>query len=323
MLARSTAHPDLGGSASQSRAVHRTRLCSNIPAIVRQYNRVASGGFGKKRARDADTVVFTRRSVPDVTPDCIFRSCVHARREATIALFGSTFLLPQRSAFAVADAAHFAPAIASWIGADARRCFSSVVVDPPWRNRSASRGGGYTTGGGVLKTIGNLPLADWISPGALVGVWVTHDPKVVALARSWCTCWLGPDTTIVEFAWLKVSETGEPCFPLPSATASVDTRKPYEVLLLARSGGTAAAAAIDAKVLPPALVFNSVPSQHSRKPPLAGLLAPYLGLHGPREGDTDDGITHLEIFGRELRPGSLCIGDDALKFNEKNGVYFK
>ena len=310
-VSRSTDHPDLGSSEWRAGALERKLQCVDIPAFVRQFNCVASGGFGKKRGRDADVIVFTKLSAAAATLDNIFRSAVYAHTETVLTVLGSTYRLPQGSAFAVAAAVHFAPAIAAWVGTDTRRCFRSVVLDPPWHNRSATRGGGYATGGRVLNTIGSLPLMDWIRPGAIVGVWVTHDSRTVELARSWLARWLGPGVSVVQFAWLKVCETGEPCFPLPSATASVDARKPFEVLLLARYGGAPAAAAI----LPPTLVFSSIPSHHSRKPPLAAVFAPYVGAQV--DSGTENGVTHLELFGRELQPGSLCIGDDALRFNDE------
>lgn len=384
---RSGEHPDLNAPAWRAGAASRAAASVDLPSLLAMNESVTMRGFGAKRKRSRAAAAAAASSAGGAAPasraaaaewrcvpvaelraDIVFRSLVwtHAREEARIALFGQQFFVPRCSAFGIADAAHFGRALKMWASSGggeggvqpASSSFRTVLVDPPWKNRSAARGGGYRDDASAMKALGELQLAPWLAPGAIVGVWVTHDPATHAMARRWLGAWLGaaplegggksgagadagaaaaaaappppPDSAsgsgigaggvsavkIATFTWLKVCETGELCFPLPSAEAHIDARKPYEVLLLARYRGgcsaAAAAAMATSRSLPERAVFASVPSQHSRKPPLAALLAPYIGQVRGAGGDVD----HLELFARELRPFALSLGNDVLRFND-------
>jgi hypothetical protein len=92
---------------------------------------------------------------------------------------------------------------------------------------------------------------------SLVAVWVTNRPKykqflIDKLFPAWQLELLG------EWYWMKMTTTGDPVMPL-----DMKNRKPYEILLVAKSKGSTF-------TVPEKLVFASVVSQHSRKPPLNG-----------------------------------------------------
>lgn len=122
--------------------------------------------------------------------------------------------------------------------------------------------------------------------GALVAVWVTNNPRYLDyvrgdLFRKWgvapvatwywlkvcvsqsngpCPAWgLTPPHT--PLLCKKVAVTGEPVIPLASPH-----RKPYEPLVIGRVGP-----AKPDENIPETRVLVSVPTKHSRKPPLDGV----------------------------------------------------
>ena len=166
-------------------------------------------------------------------------------------------------------------------------------------------------------------------------VWATNNARHLAQLReelfpNWGLSLIG------EWYWVKVCTTGELVFPLDSPH-----KKPFERVLIGRfgkrkattpasvtvverggtggTGGTAdggrghgGAAGSNQPQHEPAevpgeRVLLSVPcSQHSRKPPLGALLAPYLPA----------GYVGLEVFARNLLPGWTSFGNEVLKFNQ-------
>lgn len=110
-----------------------------------------------------------------------------------------------------------------------------------------------------IYTLFEIPMAKLLSSDALVAVWVTNRPKY----KQFLTDKLFPSwnlEVVGEWYWMKMTTTGQPVMPLDSTH-----RKPYELLLVARN--KASTSVID---VPEKLVFASVASQHSRKPPLNG-----------------------------------------------------
>jgi N6-adenosine-specific RNA methylase IME4 len=110
-----------------------------------------------------------------------------------------------------------------------------------------------------IYTLFDIPMSKLLSSEALVAVWVTNRPKykqflIDKLFPSWQLELVG------EWYWLKMTTTGQPVMPLDSTH-----RKPYELLLVARNKASTSAIHVPEK-----LVFASVASQHSRKPPLNG-----------------------------------------------------
>lgn len=132
-----------------------------------------------------------------------------------------------------------------------------------------------------------------------------------------------------EWYWVKICSTGELVFPLNSPH-----KKPFERILIGRFGKRAApasrgkggasgggggadstSAASARTTFPSERVLLSIPClQHSRKPTLGAVLAPYL----------PDNYTGLELFARNLLPGWTSFGNEVLKFNQlcSNGLSF-
>lgn len=104
----------------------------------------------------------------------------------------------------------------------------------------------------------DIPMPKLLTSDSLVAVWVTNRPKykqflIDKLFPAWQLERVG------EWYWMKMTTMGDPVMPLDSMH-----RKPYELLLVAKCKGSAASD------IPEKLVFASVVSQHSRKPPLNG-----------------------------------------------------
>ncbi|MCO5586065.1 hypothetical protein L7F22_040004 [Adiantum nelumboides] len=62
------------------------------------------------------------------------------------------------------------------------------------------------------------------------------------------------------------------------------------------------------KVPPDKQVLISIPGDHSRKPPLASLLSPYVPGEDPVHG--------LELFARDIHPGWTSWGNEPLRFQQ-------
>lgn len=183
--------------------------------------------------------------------------------------------------------------------------FEIVLLDPPWPNASARRIGAYSTQQtlkDMRRLILGLGLDSLVSSGGLVGIWITNKPAVRSMM-------LGKNgllkqlhlTLEEEWIWLKVTCRGEPAFSLDS-----HWRKPYEVLLLARSTGGAAVNQ-EAVNHVKRRVIVAVPDLHSRKPCLKELIEPLLAK------GADSAV--LEIFARHLVSGWWSWGNEAIKFN--------
>jgi N(6)-adenine-specific DNA methyltransferase len=164
-------------------------------------------------------------------------------------------------------------------------------------------------------------MAKLLSPDALVAVWVTNRPKykqflIDKLFSSWNLELVG------EWYWMKMTTIGQPVMPLDSTH-----RKPYELLLVARN--KASSSVID---VPEKLVFASVASQHSRKPPLNGKTpdpffstvdGPWWLTHDQKKCATDlfslfdtnhNDRRCLELFARCLTYNTTSWGNECLLF---------
>ncbi|KAK9799808.1 hypothetical protein WJX73_001282 [Symbiochloris irregularis] len=173
--------------------------------------------------------------------------------------------------------------------------FHCMVIDPPWENASARRSGHYATlPSRYLLSIPMKRLVD--QEEGLVVLWMTNRSRLwrfmeTELLPAWglrlCATWL----------WLKVTSTDHrPVTPLDASH-----RRPYEVMLLLVPQGRQ----VPAHLQPPdKFVVASTPGEHSRKPHLSTLLAPYL----PAQPKC------AELFARQLWPGWTSWGNDVLHF---------
>ncbi|KAI8580278.1 hypothetical protein K450DRAFT_237704 [Umbelopsis ramanniana AG] len=171
--------------------------------------------------------------------------------------------------------------------------YDFIVIDPPWPNKSAHRSKNYDTLD--IYALFDIPMAKLLSSDALVAVWVTNRPKykqflIDKLFPSWNLELVG------EWYWMKMTTMGQPVMPLDSTH-----RKPYELLLVARSKAGSSIIHVPEK-----LVFASVASQHSRKPPLNDLFSLFDSNHPDRRC--------LELFARCLAYNTTSWGNECLLF---------
>ena len=154
--------------------------------------------------------------------------------------------------------------------------FDLILLDPPWHNKAVSRLKrkkhlSYNTMKDILSEL--PPVGNWLAPGGIVGIWCTNNVNMINKIKTiLCKRW--NVELIAEWVWLKVfsyqqsqadrkvTSRGEPVVDLSSTF-----RKPYEILLLARKSSTTEPIAI-----PDRKVVIAVPTYHSQKPCLKGLL---------------------------------------------------
>ncbi|KAI9346945.1 MT-A70-domain-containing protein [Obelidium mucronatum] len=205
---------------------------------------------------------------------------------------GSTFMIPPRSAFLISDISTFSFQLES-------TQFGLVVADPPWPNLSASRSNSYDTMDPYH--LFKIPLQSHLAEGAVVVVWITHKPKYRAFVIEKLFSAWGLEF-VAEWCWIKTTTKGEPMFD-----DSLKNRKSYELLLIGRRRYRDVQRQQEVVPIPKLKFFASVPStNHSQKPFLDSLLAPYL----PKDS------AKLELFARIVRSDWVCWGNECLKFNE-------
>ena len=123
---------------------------------------------------------------------------------------------------------------------------------------------------------------------------------------------------VAELCWYKVTCRGDPVCPLDSPH-----KKPYELAYIARRVLPVSVAGAPASL--PIVHICCPPSCHSRKPPLEAILpwlARDLGLDAEWQqrasGGGCEGLTWVELFGRECRRGGLVVGDQAVALNRRD-----
>lgn len=170
--------------------------------------------------------------------------------------------------------------------------FDSILMDPPWANRSVQRSSKYRTA--ELQSSDPFEqavsvISKYLQPNGLVAVWTSNKTAVRVQVLD-ALGYLG-FTLQAEWTWLKIAGNGEPVLPLDGVW-----RKPYErLLLLSRT----------ARAIHPQIIV-AVPDVHSRKPALKHLLEPHL----PYKYEA------LEMFARSLTAGWWSWGDEVLKFQD-------
>ncbi|KAI9014977.1 MT-A70-like protein [Gaertneriomyces semiglobifer] len=175
--------------------------------------------------------------------------------------------------------------------------FHLIVMDPPWPNKSVRRSAKYSEID--IYDLYRIPGKRLIAAGGYVAIWVTNNPKFCKFVyeKLFPTWGLVP---VTEWFWLKVTTSGEWVLDLDSPH-----RKPYERLII----GKASTLATDSSSSLPSArkVICSVPSSHhSRKPFLEDLFVPFLPTNARK----------LELFARNVLPGWVAWGNEALKFND-------
>ncbi|OLL23045.1 Methyltransferase-like protein 4 [Neolecta irregularis DAH-3] len=215
----------------------------------------------------------------------------------------SRYYIPAHSAFLLA---RFQPTIGHMnIYASSVNGFDLLILDPPWPNKSASRGSKYRTID--VFDLYQLRIGHWLREGGLVAVWCTTKTKFNNFTKEKLFPAWGVDL-IAEWVWLKASY-GEPVFNLDSLN-----RKPYEPIIIGRKRldlprrnrkrNKAESKDIDhVSFLPDRKVLIGVPEKHSVKPNLIELLGDFISPNA----------VIGEVFARNLTSGCFSWGDQVLQ----------
>ena len=173
--------------------------------------------------------------------------------------------------------------------------FDFILLDPPWRNRSAKRSAKYDTMCDMdpVALLQSL-LGQHIAQDGLIACWITNNPRVRAAALEAFAAW--EVQLIEEWAWLKTTVLGVPVTHIEGVW-----RQPFEILLLGKRVNEVGVH----RQNPKRRVIVSVPDYHSRKPNLKELIEPILPAR----------YRALEIFGRYVSAGWWVWGDEVLKYN--------
>ena len=172
--------------------------------------------------------------------------------------------------------------------------FDFILLDPPWRNRSAKRAARYEImdENGPMEVLHSM-LGQHIAPNGLIACWITNKTSVRNAALEAFEAW---DVQLIEeWAWLKVTANGEPVTEITGLW-----RKPYEILLLGRKRNPEKGESELKR-----RVIVGVPDLHSRKPNLKALIQSQL----------PENYRALEVFARNLTAEWCAWGNEVLKYN--------
>ncbi|TDH70517.1 hypothetical protein CCR75_006519 [Bremia lactucae] len=172
-----------------------------------------------------------------------------------------------------------------------------IVIDPPWHNKSVSRGNQYVTFDHTDLLRINVPhIADLDE--CILAVWVTNRPRYKAyLQEKVLPSW--GFTFHAYWYWLKLSKSGELLSPLDSTH-----RLPVETLVVAyRSRNEEIGQRLRQQLGEQMRIVLSVPLRHSWKPPMNCFFDESIG-------------SQIELFARELRPYWTSVGYEVLKFQD-------
>ncbi|KAG7398368.1 Methyltransferase-like protein 4 [Phytophthora boehmeriae] len=174
-----------------------------------------------------------------------------------------------------------------------------IVMDPPWHNKSVSRGKRYQTFDHTQLLEIDVPhIADL--DDCILAVWVTNKPTYMtflleqalpAWGFTFHACWY----------WLKLAKSGDLVTPLDSTH-----RLPVETMVVAYRGKDPEhEQRLRHRLGEQMRIVLSIPLRHSWKPP------PECFFDEDVVSPTDKKI---ELFARELRPHWTSVGNEVLKF---------
>ncbi|KAF2226981.1 MT-A70-domain-containing protein [Elsinoe ampelina] len=190
--------------------------------------------------------------------------------------------------------------------------FHVVMMDPPWPNRSVSRGGRSSAQSryevsesmwDLRQLLFDMDISSLLVDDGVVAVWVTNKSAARDLVLSeedGLFSSLGVKL-VEEWLWVKITERGESVLPIDGVW-----RKPYEILLVGRKCRKENPPSHTADVK--RRVIFAVPDLHSRKPCLKDLLQDLLVLPKDYRG--------MEIFARNLVSRWTSWGNQVLKFDD-------
>lgn len=197
------------------------------------------------------------------------------------------FLIPPKSSFLQSTFLDSIPIINKDSQSQELPGFDLILLDPPWHNKSVRRAKNtYHTSGFRPKDLyklnlgltepqdgGNLKTGLLRNQG-IIAVWITNNTKIRTFLMDMFDYW--KLEYIGEWVWVKLTEQGESIFDMESIS-----RKPYELLLLARRNstyeqqlGVSGGGTQDKgnNTLPRRKVIFACPELHSRKPCIKGEL---------------------------------------------------
>lgn len=175
---------------------------------------------------------------------------VEVLQDITLKLGGNMVYFPENSRFVISDKSRFSELV--------HEEYSLVLIDPPWPNKSVSRGKKYSCLD--IYHLYDLKLDQILSDGSLIAIWVSNNPKIQSFIKEKYFKSLNI-TLLEEWYWIKVTESGELVVPFSQESH----RKPFEILYIGQVNGE--------KDRVQRKVMFGVPSKHhSRKPFIHGNL---------------------------------------------------
>ena len=180
--------------------------------------------------------------------------------------------------------------------------FDVVLMDPPWTNKHVKRT--HTGDYKMLEDsflVKHLPVDQLLAENGLLLTWCTNNSKHRDTVKKMMTAW--KVKLLATWTWVKVTQYGELICNFSA------TKQPYEVLFI---GQKLSDDDDNAMIVPDQLTIISVPSVvHSHKPPLTQLLKIIYQDNGAELSCQ----RKLEIFGRNLSPGWVTLGNQACLLN--------
>ena len=279
-----------------------------LPRIVEPDVRISEELFSPKKFSDSSTLPVNLTSAIHVCSNIrqIINKLVNNSYVTSVSLVhaGISFRIPPNASFIMSKITEVTAPIFS-MGAltmypspsatAGPGQFDFILLDPPWRNRSAKRSASYDTmcDTDPMALLQSL-LGQHIAQDGLIACWITNNPRVRAAALEAFAAW--EVQLIEEWAWLKTTLLG-----VPVTNVEGVWRQPYEILLLGRRVNEVGVYQQNLK----RRVIVAVPDYHSRKPNLKELIEPMLPAR----------YRAMEIFGRYVSAGWWVWGDEVLKYN--------
>ena len=176
--------------------------------------------------------------------------------------------------------------------------FDLILLDPPWQNKHVKRHKTGADGYCMLdnQELLNIPVERFLHDDGIVMVWTTnnrrHRGAVEEMMRRWEV------SKLTTWYWLKLTTYGQLICDFSHS------KQPYEVCIVGQSRKRREKLDVREEA-----VIISVPSAiQSHKPPLTDLLAALTGKN-PQD------LRKLEIFGRNLSPGWITVGNQPYFLN--------
>lgn len=183
------------------------------------------------------------------------------------------------------------------------RKFDIILADPPWENKHIKRKSEYAMMSN--EELAKLPMQDLLHDHGYLIIWCTLSQRHQTELETWFDRW--DCELLTRWFWLKTTKSGEPVIDLQKAH-----KRPYEIILIGRKR-------TNSNPIPTQfqeeLIVCSVPSgHHSHKPPLSQILSEILPSSAYKNC--------LELFGRYLLPHWTTLGNECLKFQDIEHLFY-